>query len=235
MQTEMLYDDVIVGTSTYNDLDHELAPVTALSDGDMPGIPRPRQHLLTDEDGRAWGPEDNQDCADRHRQRVRDITNRPDADVRREVLCALLLDSLVPLSVDAQVSDGIVTLMGIVGSERERRRSQRRGPPGRHCDVAVPARRGRTSLRSRDRRAPHRRRDRARPCPARDEIQQSIIWAYRRNASLTKRLLSVDALSSGIVILSGAVTSWREHDDALATAWSAPGVTRVDDRILLAC
>jgi osmotically-inducible protein OsmY len=72
------------------------------------------------------------------------------------------------------------------------------------------------------------------PVPAPDDIQQSIISAYRRNASFTRQLVSVDALASGIVILSGAVTSWGEHDGALATAWSAPGVTRVDDRIMLA-
>jgi hypothetical protein len=28
-----------------------------------------------------------------------------------------------------------------------------------------------------------------------------------------------------------AASSWAEHDDAVATAWSAPGVTDVDDRI----
>jgi osmotically-inducible protein OsmY len=43
----------------------------------------------------------------------------------------------------------------------------------------------------------------------------------------------VDAPASGIVVLSGAVGSWGEHDDAVATAWSAPGVTSVDDRIMV--
>jgi hypothetical protein len=30
-----------------------------------------------------------------------------------------------------------------------------------------------------------------------------------------------------------AASSWAEHDDAVATAWSAPGVTDVGDRIMV--
>ena len=44
----------------------------------------------------------------------------PDADVQRRVLRALLLDTRVPLTVDAHVRDGIVTLSGLVSSEWER-------------------------------------------------------------------------------------------------------------------
>jgi len=33
------------------------------------------------------------------------------------------------------------------------------------------------------------------------------------------------------VVLSGTVRPWAAHDDAVAAAWSAPGVTEVDDRI----
>ena len=53
-------------------------------------------------------------------QRPRNITDRADADVHRDVLHALLLDRLVPMTVDAQVRDGVVTLTGTVGSQRER-------------------------------------------------------------------------------------------------------------------
>jgi osmotically-inducible protein OsmY len=35
------------------------------------------------------------------------------------------------------------------------------------------------------------------------------------------------------VILAGTITSCAEHDEALTTAWSAPGVTDVDDRIVV--
>ena len=46
---------------------------------------------------------------------------RDDSDVRSDVLRALTLDSLVPLSVDAQVRDGIVTLTGTVSWQHERK------------------------------------------------------------------------------------------------------------------
>lgn len=45
---------------------------------------------------------------------------QPDVDVQRHVLRALLLDTRVPLTVDAHVRDGIVTLSGLVASEWER-------------------------------------------------------------------------------------------------------------------
>jgi osmotically-inducible protein OsmY len=45
---------------------------------------------------------------------------RDDGDVRCDVLRALTLDSLVPLSVGAQVKGGVVTLTGSVSSHRER-------------------------------------------------------------------------------------------------------------------
>ncbi len=44
---------------------------------------------------------------------------RDDSDVRGDVRRALMLDSLVPLSVDAQVQGGIVTLTGTVSWHRE--------------------------------------------------------------------------------------------------------------------
>ena len=42
------------------------------------------------------------------------VEQRDDGDLRREVQRALTLDSFVPLSVGAQVQDGIVTLTGTV-------------------------------------------------------------------------------------------------------------------------
>jgi len=36
------------------------------------------------------------------------------------------------------------------------------------------------------------------------------------------------------VILKGTVRSWAEREEAERVAWSAPGVTRVEDRIVVA-
>jgi len=40
--------------------------------------------------------------------------------------------------------------------------------------------------------------------------------------------------SNGTVVVTGTVSSWSEHDAALAAAWAAPGVTSVDDEIVVA-
>jgi len=57
--------------------------------------------------------------------------------------------------------------------------------------------------------------------------------AFRRNAVLAADELSVETFRGGLVILSGTVRSWAAHDHAMAAAWSAPGVTQVDDRIVV--
>lgn len=44
---------------------------------------------------------------------------------------------------------------------------------------------------------------------------------------------SVETASYGSVIVAGTVHSWAEHDEAVAAAWSAPGVIDVDDRIVV--
>ena len=72
------------------------------------------------------------------------------------------------------------------------------------------------------------------PVQAAEDIQHRLMSAYRRNARLTTRDLSVDVLA-GAVILSGTVHSSGEHDDAVAAAWCAPGVTSVDDRVVVIC
>jgi osmotically-inducible protein OsmY len=35
------------------------------------------------------------------------------------------------------------------------------------------------------------------------------------------------------VILAGTVHSWAEHDEAVAIAWSAPGVADADDQLVV--
>lgn len=45
--------------------------------------------------------------------------------------------------------------------------------------------------------------------------------------------LQVDSPYHAVLMVSGTVSSWAEHHDALAAAWSAPGVTAVDDRIVV--
>ena len=51
---------------------------------------------------------------------VEGASQRTDAGIRREVRLALTLDDLIPLTVDARVRDGVVTLTGAVSSHAAR-------------------------------------------------------------------------------------------------------------------
>jgi osmotically-inducible protein OsmY len=64
------------------------------------------------------------------------------------------------------------------------------------------------------------------------EIKQKIEQALRRIAELDAGRIQVETQGSE-VILKGTVRSWAEREEAERAAWSAPGVTRVDDRIIV--
>jgi osmotically-inducible protein OsmY len=146
--------------------------------------------------------------------RMLDGRRRDDADLRGDVLQALMLDCLVPMTVDAKVRDGVVTLTGTAQwqyqqDEAEFLTASVPGVSGIQNQIALTS-------------APDGR-----------DIQSDISDAFRRSAKLDADELSVDTTSYGTVILAGAVSSWAEHDEAVAAAWSAPGVTEVDDRIVV--
>jgi osmotically-inducible protein OsmY len=63
------------------------------------------------------------------------------------------------------------------------------------------------------------------------DARDAITSAFGRHAVLAAEVLSVEAVSDGLVILSGTVSCWAAHDHAVVAAWSAPGITQVDDRI----
>jgi osmotically-inducible protein OsmY len=62
------------------------------------------------------------------------------------------------------------------------------------------------------------------------EIKRRIEQALRRSGELDASGISVEASGSEI-ILRGGVRSWAEREEADRAAWSAPGVTKVDNRI----
>ena len=67
-----------------------------------------------------------------------------------------------------------------------------------------------------------------RPVPA--AVKRQIEEAFRRNAEVDAQHITVEA-SGGELLLKGAVRSWAERQEAQRVAWSAPGVTKVDNRI----
>ena len=137
---------------------------------------------------------------------------RGDEDLRGDVQEALMLDTSVPMTVDARVRNGFVTLTGTVRwhYQREAAESRATDVPGvAGIDNAITLTQA----------------------PDADAAQEVITGAFRRNALLDADMLSVQASSGGLVTLSGTVSSWTAHDQAVAAAWSVTGVTQVDDRI----
>ena len=64
------------------------------------------------------------------------------------------------------------------------------------------------------------------------DVTQRIKDTLRRSADLATDLITVET-HDGAVTLKGTVRSFAERRDVERAAWAAPGVTRVDDRIIV--
>jgi osmotically-inducible protein OsmY len=151
------------------------------------------------------------------RVQIPDRDRRGDEDLRGDVLEALMLESSVPMTVEADARDGLVTLTGTVEWHYQRNAAESR-------TASVPGVAGIDNAITLTQ-AP------AAPAAAAQATARAISCAFRRAAVLDADRLAVEALPGGLVILSGTVGSRAAHDHAVAAAWSAPGVTGVDDHI----
>jgi osmotically-inducible protein OsmY len=148
---------------------------------------------------------------------VRPLTDlgRLDADIRGDILQALMLDSLVPKTVDASVKDGYVTLTGTVNWQYERDEAEF------VASNIVGALDVFNTIEIRH------------PAPHAADVQDSITKAFKRNAAVDANELTVST-DNGTVTIKGTVGSWAEHDEAIDAAWAAPGGTSVRDDMTIA-
>jgi osmotically-inducible protein OsmY len=152
---------------------------------------------------------------DNHLQvRLMNDQKRSDADIRGDVLQALMLDSLVPSTVDAKVSDGFVTLSGSADWQYQRD----------EADFVASSIVGALDV-TNEIELEH-------PAANAGDVQDSIKKAFKRNAAIDADDLFVST-TNGTVTINGTVSSWLEHDEAIDAAWAAPGVTSVMDEMVV--
>ena len=144
--------------------------------------------------------------------RLPSVDERPDPDIARDVVAAI--KSQLPISsehIKVVIKNGWVSLEGQVEWQYQRSTAE-------NAVRRIKGVKGVSNL--------IQLRPRAQP----EDIKRKIQEAFKRNAEVDANRIMVETNGSE-VILKGTVRSWVEREEAERVAWSAPGVTKVEDRI----
>jgi osmotically-inducible protein OsmY len=146
--------------------------------------------------------------------RLPSLFERTDTEIAQAAVTALKSNTMVPGGrVTVTVSEGWITLKGSVEWQYQKDAALRCvrdlfGVKGVSNTIALESR--------------------VKPTDVRDKIEA----AFKRSAEVDARRINVNA-TDGKVILSGNVRSYAERQEAERAAWAAPGVTEVDDRLMI--
>jgi osmotically-inducible protein OsmY len=139
---------------------------------------------------------------------------RPDPELARDAVAAI--KSWLPASyehIKVVVKNGWVTLEGAVEWNYQREYAERAVRPLKGV-------KGVTNLIE------------LKPRATPSEIKHKIEEAFRRSAEIDANRVTVETFGSEVV-LKGTVRSWAERQEAERAAYAAPGVTKVDNRIVI--
>ena len=147
--------------------------------------------------------------------RLPGTAERTDADIAAAAIQALRSDVFVPADkVEITVSKGFVTLRGTVDWQFQKEDAEkviRRLPGVKGVLNSLTVKPPMT------------------PSDLKKKIEEALVRSVQTDAAR----ITVEVHGSK-VILRGIVRSWAEKQEAERTAWSAPGVTEVDNRITVA-
>jgi osmotically-inducible protein OsmY len=144
---------------------------------------------------------------------VKLIAGRTDADIAADAAALLRLHSELPQSVQAVVHHGVLRLTGVVPwyyvyLEAEKTVRHIRGVRQVVNDIAIE------------------------PSAAGHDLKKLIAQALYRNAALDAKRIHVTT-SDGVARLTGTATSWQQREAAQRAAYDAPGITFVDNQIVV--